>query len=307
MSSFKRATEDLGAAVSRCALLYEKNDSSVIGDLQGQLAIAQNDILSRDTLLEAREAEVQRLKQNIESQHATLTRQSIKITALEGRTVALGPDDPKLTAQLKAKKLRWRIFRTSSSLKTSRSWTSKLSRRTPDVARTTELTRKIHDQRSEKEMGFDFDRGEENNDQAVFDNFIGCLPPHKMKEGESGKQAEARTHQADYEYADEDEDEDTDAPTPQERPMSERVHDPAFLESSPSPVRNSVQWSDDAQEQLNPPETQSLEIAYAPSHSRERFRQRTQAIYHSGTQPFDQDITPSPSKLGHAEKSCSTP
>ncbi|KEQ86209.1 hypothetical protein M438DRAFT_389868 [Aureobasidium pullulans EXF-150] len=131
-------------------ILYDRVavDSSVIGDLQGQLAIAQNDILSRDTLLEAREAEVQRLKQNIESQHATLTRQSIKITALEGRTVALGPDDPKLTAQLKAKKLRWRIFRTSSSLKTSRSWTSKLSRRTPDVARTTELTRKIHDQRS---------------------------------------------------------------------------------------------------------------------------------------------------------------
>ncbi|THY23421.1 hypothetical protein D6D01_05973 [Aureobasidium pullulans] len=77
--------------------------SSVIEDLQVQLAAAQNDVLSRDTLLEAREAEVQRLKQNVESQHATLTRQSIKITALEGRTVAPGPEDPKLTAQLRAK------------------------------------------------------------------------------------------------------------------------------------------------------------------------------------------------------------
>ncbi|TIA15960.1 hypothetical protein D6C80_04866 [Aureobasidium pullulans] len=40
---------------------------------------------------------------NVESQHATLTRQSIKITALEGRSVAPGPEDPKLTAQLKVK------------------------------------------------------------------------------------------------------------------------------------------------------------------------------------------------------------
>ncbi|THZ04666.1 hypothetical protein D6C95_03198 [Aureobasidium pullulans] len=76
---------------------------SVIEDLQGQLASAQKDIVLKDALLETREAEVQRLKQNVESQHATLTRQSIKITALEGRSVAPGPEDPKLTAQLKVK------------------------------------------------------------------------------------------------------------------------------------------------------------------------------------------------------------
>ncbi|TIA76789.1 hypothetical protein D6C76_05386 [Aureobasidium pullulans] len=294
---------------------------SVIADLQAQLAVAQNDVLSRDTLLEAREAEFQRLKQNIESQHATLTRQSIKITAIEGRTVALGPNDPKLTAQLKARKLRSRIFRTSSSLKTFRSWTSKLSRRTPDVARTTELTRKIHDQRSDQPINTAGDPlrppGRDKRQKkrwALISTGAERTTTKRpliilsdMKEGESGKQAEARTHQADDEYADEDEDEDTYAPTPQERPMSERVHDPAFLESSPAPVRNSVQWSDDAQEQLDPPETQSLEIAYAPSHSRERFHQTTQAIYHSGAQLFDQDIAPSPSELGHAEKSSSTP
>ncbi|THZ77541.1 hypothetical protein D6C84_08471 [Aureobasidium pullulans] len=120
---------------------------SVIEDLQDQLAVAQNDVLARDTLLEAREAEVQRLKQNIESQHATLTRQSIKITALEGRTVAPGPEDPKLTAQLKAKEAA--LENLQDKLDSQDLQIVDLEAKLKDsIRRTTELTHGINHQRS---------------------------------------------------------------------------------------------------------------------------------------------------------------
>lgn len=120
---------------------------SVIEDLQDQLAVARNDVLSRDTLLEAREAEVQRLKQNIESQHATLTRQSIKITALEGRTVAPGPEDPKLTAQLKAKEAA--LENLQDKLDSQDLQIVNLEAKLKDsIRRTTELTHGINHQRS---------------------------------------------------------------------------------------------------------------------------------------------------------------
>ncbi|THX06155.1 hypothetical protein D6D13_06691 [Aureobasidium pullulans] len=120
---------------------------SVIGDLQAQLASAQKDIVLKDALLETREAEVQRLKQNVESQHATLTRQSIKITALEGRSVAPGPEDPKLTAQLKAKEAA--LENLQDKLDSQDLQILDLEAKLKDsIRRTTELTRGINHQRS---------------------------------------------------------------------------------------------------------------------------------------------------------------
>lgn len=120
---------------------------SVMGDLQGQLASAQKDIVLKDALLETREAEVQRLKQNVESQHATLTRQSIKITALEGRSVAPGPEDPKLTAQLKAKEAA--LENLQDKLDSQDLQILDLEAKLKDsIRRTTELTHGINHQRS---------------------------------------------------------------------------------------------------------------------------------------------------------------